>query len=101
MKSIERSSAWLSNLLQPNSERDSLLNIIIQMAGRTSKGEVEAIHLEKLDDGVVVPLRQSIDAQHQKANDSTPGSISYLEFSLTVLPITKLRLLDYRIKFLN
>jgi len=27
---------WLSNLLRPNSEHYSLLNIIIQMAGRTS-----------------------------------------------------------------
>ena len=78
--------------------------------------EAEAIKpLEKLDDGVVgysfdlVPLRQSLNAQHQKkANDlttttsSTSPSLSHLtdlltpllETSLAVLPITKLRLIN-------
>lgn len=120
-KSIERSSAWLSNLLQANPERDCPLNIIIQMAGGTSiparkafaenlleklQGrDAEAIKpLEKFDDGVVgysfdlVPLRQSIDAQHQQANDSTPSHtdhhIPLLQSSLSVLPITKLRLIN-------
>ena len=79
--------------------------------------EAEAIKpLEKLDDGVVgysfdlVPLRQSLNAQHQKkANDLTSSSTStstsssshltdlltpLLETSLAVLPITKLRLIS-------
>ena len=35
-KSIGRSSAWLSNLLQPNPGCDSPMNIIVHMAGGTS-----------------------------------------------------------------
>ena len=76
-------------------------NLLEKLQGR----EAEAIKpLEKLDDGVVgysfdlVPLRQSLDAQHQKANDSTPPNtdhlIPLLESSLVVLPITKLRLIN-------
>ena len=120
-KSIERSSKWLSSLLHPDSERGSSLNIIVHMAGGTSiparkafaenlleklhGPEAEAIKpLEKLDDGVVgysfdlIPLRQSLDAQHQKANESTPSHtdllIPLLESSLSILPKTKLRLVN-------
>ncbi|KAF8801909.1 hypothetical protein BYT27DRAFT_7146988 [Phlegmacium glaucopus] len=120
-KTIERSSAWLSNLLHPNPERDSPLNILVHMAGGTSiparkafaENLLETLHgpeaeavkpLEKLDDGVVgysfdlVPLRQSLDAQYQKPNTSTPSHtdllLPLLESSLAVLPMTKLRLIN-------
>ena len=68
--------------------------------------EAEAIKpFEKLDDGVVgysfdlVPLRQSLDAQQQKANDLASSHTDLLitpllESSLAVLPITKLRLIN-------
>ena len=61
--------------------------------------------LEKLDDGVVgysfdlVPLRQSLNAQHQETNDLTSSHhtdliIPLLEASLSILPITKIRLIN-------
>lgn len=76
-------------------------NLLEKLYGR----EAEAIKpLERLDDGVVgysfdlVPLRQSLNAQHQKTNDLTSSLtdllIPLLESSLTVLPITKIRLIN-------
>ena len=76
-------------------------NLLEQLHGP----EAEAIKpLEKLDDGVVgysfdlVPLRQSLDAQHRKASDSKPSHTDFLiplvESSLTILPKTKLRLIN-------
>ena len=67
--------------------------------------EADAIKpLEKLDDGVVgysfdlVPLRQSLNAEHQEANDLTSPHtdllIPLIESSLTILPITKIRLIN-------
>ena len=77
-------------------------NLLEKLHGR----EAEAIKpFEKLDDGVVgysfdlVPLRQSLNVQHQLADDLTTSShtdllIPLLESSLSVLPITKLRLIN-------
>jgi hypothetical protein len=76
-------------------------NLLEKLHGR----EAEAIMpLEKLDDGVVgysfdlVPLRQSLNAQHPEGNDLTSSHtdllIPLLESSLAVLPITKLRLIN-------
>ena len=119
-KSIERSSIWLSSLLHSTPGCDSRLNIIVQMAGGTSiparkafaENLLERLHgpeaeavkpLERLDDGVVgysfdlVPLRRSLDAEHQKINGSTlsyTDLIPLLESSLSILPITKLRLVN-------
>lgn len=120
-KSIERSSAWLSSLLHSSPGCDSPLNIIVHMAGGTciparkafAENLLEKLHgpqvevikpLEKLDDGVVgysfdlVPLRQSLYAQHRNANDSmlsqTDLLISLLDSSLAILPRNKLRLIN-------
>jgi hypothetical protein len=76
-------------------------NLLEKLEGR----EAEAIKpFEKLDDGVVgysfdlVPLRQSLNAQHQEANDLTSSHtdlfIPLLESSLAILPITKIRLIN-------
>ena len=64
--------------------------------------EAEAIKpFEKLDDGVVgysfdlVPLRQSLYAQYQDLTPSyTDLLIPFLESSLTILPISKIRLIN-------
>ena len=63
--------------------------------------EAEAIKpFEKLDDGVVgysfdlVPLRQSLNAQHQDLTPSYTDLIPLLESSLTILPISKIRLIN-------
>lgn len=77
-------------------------NLLEKLHGR----EAEAIKpFEKLDDGVVgysfdlVSLRQSLNAQHQEANGLTSSSHTdlltpLLESSLTILPITKIRLIN-------
>ena len=76
-------------------------NLLEKLHGR----EAEAIKpFEKLDDGVVgysfdlVPLRQSLNAQHQEAHfltsSHTDHLIPLLESSLSMLPITKIRLIN-------
>ncbi|KAF8162653.1 tRNA-guanine(15) transglycosylase-like protein, partial [Crassisporium funariophilum] len=114
-KSIERSSAWLSNLLRPVPERDSPLNVLVHMSGGTSVParkafaeslterlfgpDLEAIKpLQTLDEGVagytfdLVPLRQSLEAQEKKnAHASSPTDLNPVIPSHTeqIIPLLK------------
>ncbi|KAJ6497894.1 tRNA-guanine(15) transglycosylase-like protein [Mycena sanguinolenta] len=113
-KSIERTAAWLANLLAPASQP---LNILVHMAGGNSDParraftdsltetlhgrEAEAVHPHKcLDDGVtgyvfdIVPLRTAMDASPDETRDDQEETVALIKASLMAAQPAKLRIVN-------
>ncbi|KAJ7251763.1 tRNA-guanine(15) transglycosylase-like protein [Mycena haematopus] len=111
-KSIERTAAWLANLLAPAPQP---LNILVHMAGGISAParraftdsltetlhgkEAEAVHPHKcLDNGVagyvfdLVPLRKALEASPDEARDDQQEIVALVKASLMSAQPAKLRI---------